>query len=299
MQSSSPLVTVITPAYNRAYYLDETIESVLSQDYPYIEYIVLDDGSKDNTREVLAKFTGRIIWDSHPNIGETRTVNKAIAMGKGEIFCIVNSDDPILPHAVSTAVEFMKVHTDALVAYPNWIKIGPNSELLEEVELPEFDYCYMVRQHHCIIGPGAFIRRRTFELAGGMRDPEYTYVADFEFWLRAGLFGSFARIPEKLATFRVHPDSASKALTGKRMAGEHIRLMNNFFARTDIPENIREIKAEALSWAHFVAAEFSGPNRWLARWHFLNFIWHYPRSVIKLEWARKKLIKEFLIYKGQ
>lgn len=295
MNPIDPLVSVITPAYNRASYLDETIESVLSQDYPNLEYIVLDDGSKDNTVEVLQKYTGKVIWESHANMGETRTVNKAIGMSKGEIICIVNSDDPLLPHAIRTAVDFMASRPEILVAYPNWLKIGPQSELLEEVFLPEYDYFYMVRQHHCIVGPGAFIRRKTFDLSGGPRDPEFTYVADYEFWLRAGLFGPFARIPEILATFRVHPDSASKALTGKKMAGEHIRLMNKYYDRPDLPENIRAIRKEAFSWAHFLAAEFSGPNRWLARWHFLNFIWLYPQSFLKLEWARKKLIKSFFI----
>ena len=292
--SSLPLVTVITPAYNRASYLVETIESVLSQDYPAIEYIVLDDGSKDHTCEVLEQYNGRITWESHPNMGETRTVNKAIAMSHGEIICIVNSDDPLLPHAVKTGVEFMEARPDILVAYPNWIKIGPESELLEEVELPEYDYFYMVRQHHCIVGPGAFIRRKTFDAAGGMRDPEFTYVADYEFWLRAGLFGPFARIPQKLATFRVHPNSASQALTGKKMAGEHIRLMNKYYARPDIPQNIRAIKREAFSWAHFVAAEFSGPNRWLARWHYLNAMFLYPQSFLKLVWARQKALRAFI-----
>ena len=75
MKDPFPLVTIITPAYNRASFLDETIQSVLSQDYPNIEYIVLDDGSTDHTRQVLEEYTGRIILESHPNMGETATVN--------------------------------------------------------------------------------------------------------------------------------------------------------------------------------------------------------------------------------
>ena len=88
-ESGLPLVTVITPAYNRASYLVETIESVLGQDYPRLEYIVLDDGSTDNTREVLGKYEGRIIWETHPNMGETRTVNKGFGLARGEIVVVV------------------------------------------------------------------------------------------------------------------------------------------------------------------------------------------------------------------
>jgi glycosyltransferase involved in cell wall biosynthesis len=105
MAEKELLVTIITPAYNRANYLDETIQSILNQDYPNLEYIVLDDGSKDNTVEVLKKYRGRIIWETHPNIGETRTVNKGLSMAHGDIIGIVNSDDPLLPGAVASRLK--------------------------------------------------------------------------------------------------------------------------------------------------------------------------------------------------
>src|SRR5213080_4739493 len=78
-----PLVSVITPSYNRADYLPETIESVLSQDYPNFEYIVLDDGSTDNTCEVLERYSHQLKWETHPNMGETLTVNKGLKMARG------------------------------------------------------------------------------------------------------------------------------------------------------------------------------------------------------------------------
>lgn len=102
------LVTIITPTYNRASYLDETIKSVLRQNYSKIDYIVIDDGSTDNTQDVLAKYLDKITCVHQSNIGETRTVNKGIAMAKGEIICIVNSDDPLLPGAIEKAVKTLK-----------------------------------------------------------------------------------------------------------------------------------------------------------------------------------------------
>src|SRR5688572_11108874 len=124
MSNPLPLVTIITPAYNRASFMDETIQSVLSQDYPHIEYVVLDDGSTDNTLQVLEKYRSRIILESHPNMGETRTVNKGLSMAKGAIVSIVNSDDPLLPGAVRTSVAVLQEHPDALAAYPDWNEIG-------------------------------------------------------------------------------------------------------------------------------------------------------------------------------
>jgi glycosyltransferase involved in cell wall biosynthesis len=287
-----PLVTIITPAHNRASFLKETIQSVLAQDYPCIEYIVLDDGSTDNTREVLEKYSGTICWESHSNIGETRTANKGFGKAKGEIVCVVNSDDPLLPGAVITAVEFLQSHSDILVAYPDWIRIGPDSEVIEYVQVPEYDYLYMLRYHHCIVGPGAFIRRKAFELAG-VRDPNFRYVADFEYWLRLGLYGPFARIPKTLATFRVHPVSASVCHKGAVMAYEHIRLIKKFYSLPDLPQEIRKVRSEAFSSAHYVAAEMCGPERKAACKHYFKSILYHP-AIFLNEYKMKLTLSEML-----
>ncbi|MBI2852132.1 MAG: glycosyltransferase [Chloroflexi bacterium] len=278
--SDLPLVSIITPAYNRASYLEETIQSVLTQDYPNIEYIVLDDGSTDNTREVLERYSGRIIWETHPNMGETRTVNKGFGLAKGEIIAVVNSDDPLLPGAVSTAVGFMQLNKDILVAYPDWNYIDSNSVTMGHMRVPEYDHLYMLKRHHCSVGPGAFICRKALDLAG-MRDPDFKYVGDFEFWLRLGLYGKFARIPRTLATFRVHPDSASVAAKGKAMADEHIRMIRKFYSRPDLPPEVIGVRAEAFSWAHWVAGLAAGSSRWAALWHYIKAAAYHPRSLRK------------------
>jgi glycosyltransferase involved in cell wall biosynthesis len=272
-----PLVSIVTPAYNRASFLEETIQSILRQDYPHIEYIVLDDGSTDNTRELLQRYTGQIVWESHPNMGETRTVNKGWRMVRGEIISVVNSDDPLLPGAVATAVEFMQSHPDILVAYPDWAQIGPDSQVIEFIRVPEYDYLYMLRFHQCIVGPGAFIRRKSFELADG-RDPDFRYVADFDYWLRLGLHGSFARIPKTLATFRVHTDSVSFSDTGTTMADEHIHMMQKFYSRPSLPLQVIEVRPESFSWAHYVAAGRCGPDRAAARKHYFESVRYRPLS---------------------
>ena len=279
MADMLPLVSIITPAYNRASYLDETIQSVLNQDYPSIEYIVLDDGSTDNTREVLEKYTGRLIWETHPNMGETRTVNKGWSMAHGEIVAVVNSDDPLLPGAVSAAVAFMQADPDILVAYPDWNMIEPDSKVRQHIQVLEYDYLCMLRRHYCTPGPGAFIRRRAFELTE-MRDPEFRYVADFEYWLRLGLYGKFARIPQTLATWRVHPDAASLSHRGAAMADEHIRLMEKFYSRPDLPLEVRKVRAEAFAWAHVVAAATYGRGGWTPLRHCLRAMLYHPTSLL-------------------
>jgi glycosyltransferase involved in cell wall biosynthesis len=290
-----PLVSIVTPSYNMARFLPETIESVLTQDYPRIEYIVLDDGSTDATREVLGKYTGRLISERHPNIGETRTVNKGFSMARGEIVAVVNSDDPLLPGAVSEAVAFMQAHPDILVAYPDFNLIGADSKVRGHRQVPEYDYMHMLRRHHCFVGPGAFIRRKAFELAG-VRDPEFKYTADFEYWLRLGLYGKFARIPKTLATWREHRDAASLSHQGVVMASEHIRLMRKYYSRSDLPPEVRKVHNEAFSSAHLVAATECGQARWEAKKHLIKSIRYNPISFLA-DFHKLEMVPVFILAK--
>lgn len=252
-----PLVSVITPAYNSASFLDETIQSVLNQDYPRIEYIVLDDGSTDDTLNVIKKYEEKIRWESHKNVGETRTVNKGFSMARGEIIGVVNSDDPLLPDAIRTVVECMMADPRLLVVYPDWYMIDKDGKIIRHIKTFEYNYINMIRWHHCIPGPGSFFRREVVEKLQG-RDIQFRYVADYDFWLRAGLLGPFARIPVTLATFRVHPDSASVSQKGELMAKEHILLIDKIYSLPNLPAEVLKVKREAYSSANYIAGVVFG-----------------------------------------
>jgi len=239
-----PLVTVITPTYNRAPFLEETILSILNQDYSNIEYIVLDGESTDNTLEVVKKFRGRIIWNSHKNKGEQWAVNKGFSMAHGEIIGVVNSDDPLLPGAIGEVVKFMVANPEIIGVYPDWIKIDKDGNEIKKVVLPDYNYEYMLRKHSCVPGPGTFFRRIVIDKLKG-HDLKFKYVADFDFALRAGFIGQFARIPKFLATFRVHPGATTTKNKGFVMAMEHIRLLNKFFSLPNLPSHVRKVKPEA------------------------------------------------------
>lgn len=243
------LVTIITPTYNRASYLDETIKSVLRQNYSKIDYIVIDDGSTDNTQDVLAKYLDKITCVHQSNIGETRTVNKGIAMAKGEIICIVNSDDPLLPGAIEKAVKTLKKKPHVLAVYPDWNEIGPKSEFIKRMELPDYNLVNMLTDFNVAMGPGTFIRKSTFDLVG-MRDTKYKYAGDLEFWFRIALHGEIAHIPEALATHRTHPDSASVADKSAVIADELIQMVNEVFRSQNIPKNLLSIKLKILGTVH-------------------------------------------------
>ena len=256
-----PLVTVVTPAYNRAGLIGETIESVLSQDYPNFEYIVLDDGSTDETIAVIRNYEGRLRWTSHANVGEARTVNAGFSMANGEIIGVVNSDDPLLPGAIKEIVTALQTNPDALVAYPDWCLIDARGNVLQEVRCRDFvSYSEMVRGHHCLPGPGAFFRRSALEKVSG-RDPSYRYVGDLDFWLRVGRHGRFVRVPKVLATFRVHHGSASICAQSESMAEEQISVIANLFAREGADERLLALRKVAMLNAFHAAACHLGRSR--------------------------------------
>lgn len=251
-----PKVTVITPAYNRADYLEEVIQSVLDQDYADVEYIVLDDGSTDGTPALLDRYRDRVRVERHENMGETSTVNRGFELATGEIVGIVNSDDPLLPGAVRRAVETLDANPEVVVVYPDWDMIDAAGQPIQTICTFDYRYIDMLRWHHCVPGPGTFFRKNLADRLGG-RDPQFRYIADFDFWLRAGLVGPFKRIPEVLATFRHHVGGASTSAQGARMAAEHIRLVDKIFM-LPLPAEARRVRREAYSSANWVAGVVSG-----------------------------------------
>ncbi|MFN2164679.1 MAG: glycosyltransferase, partial [Anaerolineae bacterium] len=282
--AEQPLVSVVTPAYNMADFLAETIDSVLGQDYPRIELIVLDDGSKDDTPAVLGGYRGRLTAVRHDNMGENRTVNRGLEMARGEILCVVNSDDPLLPGAVSAAVDYLKEHPDVLAAYPDWVEIDAQGKTLATFELPDYDIRSMLLNFNVAMGPGVFIRRRALELIG-MRDASLRYTGDLDYWFRLALRGRLSHIPQALATHRTHERAASSAAKGRIMAREVSDLIVRSFASPYLPRELLRHRHRIHSLAHSVAVAYCGRS-FSARWkHRLLGLSHALRSGDPQAWS--------------
>jgi glycosyltransferase involved in cell wall biosynthesis len=280
---------VITPVYNAARYLAETITSVLDQDYPEVEYIVLDDGSTDETREIAARYAPRLKVASHPNMGPVLTVNRGFELATGEIVGVVSADDPLLPGAVRAAIEALS--DPRLVAvYPDWEMIDEQGNVVETIVTDNFDYVDMLRRHHCVPGPGAFFRRGLAEQLRG-RDPQFRYVHDFDFWLRAGLVGPLARIPRVLATFRVHSEQVG-AEYGAAQADEHIRLVEKIYALPHLPAAVQGVRREAFASAYYIAGCVQGhchPERKLLYW--IRAVGYSPGCALRIYRDRREVIR--------
>jgi glycosyltransferase involved in cell wall biosynthesis len=251
-----PVVSIVTPTYNQADFLSETIESVLAQDYPYLEYRVIDDGSTDTTREILASYDGRIMWESHANQGQTPTINKGWKLAQGDILTWLNSDDSLLPGAVTKAVNYFNDHPDTGIVFGDTLFTQADGTPIERSRpLPPFDYLKFVMScENPIAQPSAFIRREVVE-AVGLLDSFYYYFMDWDFWLRAGLQCRIDYIPELLSTYRLHAESktVSQAL---KAAPELERMYKAFFARPDLPTALQDVKAKAMANMYFTSGGY-------------------------------------------
>jgi glycosyltransferase involved in cell wall biosynthesis len=256
-------VTIITPAFNAARYIVETVESVLTQLQEYhqdFEYIVLDDGSLDNTLDKLKPYLNQLTIISRPNRGEQSTVNEGIKLAKHDIVAVVNADDPIYPGLVNAAVKMLTENTELVAVYPDWNKIDSMGNVIEAVYTHDFDYNSMIEQYCCIPGPGTFFRKSALkeELP---RNPLYRYSGDFELWLRLGLRGPMARMPKFLATWRHHEEGASQMCINPEMAENRVAVMKGFFSRIDLPTSILSKKRQAMSSAYYQAGILAIHNR--------------------------------------
>jgi glycosyltransferase involved in cell wall biosynthesis len=251
---SCPLVSIVIPAYNYARYLEEAVESVLAQDYPNVELLVLDDGSTDNTREVLEKYAGRFYWETQENMGQSNTLNRGWRMAKGEILGYLSADDVLRPNSVSVSVEHLLANPQAVLTYCDFDLIDSNSIVIRRVSAPELSYQDMVVKFVCpSCGPGAFFLRSAFEAAGPWWNGGLKQVADIEFMIRLGLQGEFLKIPDVLAGFRVHEESRSFQ-EGEVRAREILHIISDYFEHQPVPPDVLAARNEALSNAHILAA---------------------------------------------
>jgi glycosyltransferase involved in cell wall biosynthesis len=250
-QESLPLVTIVTPTYNQAEYLGETIESVLAQDYPNIEYIVIDDGSTDQTRDVLKRYDGRIRWESQENMGQAATLNRGWAMGRGRYLGYLSSDDVLLKGAIRELVSFLENNAQVVMVYPDCDLIDPTSKTIKRNVARPFDYDALIVSQQCEVGPGALFRAACFQETGGWM-PGIKLAPDREYWMRVGLLGEIAMFPHTLAKYRMHSHSISYRETSADAGDEYLRVLDAYYSRKDVPRHLLKRKDEAYAHARIV-----------------------------------------------
>jgi len=202
-----PKITVVTPSYNQGQFIEATIQSVIGQQYPNLEYLVCDGGSTDETVEILKKYSNKITWwCSEKDKGQSDAINKGMRRATGDIVCWINSDDVLLPGTLHTVAKFYHDHPDTDFANGYTVEIDKEGKIINftHIVMNHFFFrhgCYNISQ------PGMFWKREIFDKIGYI-DESFHAKMDVEWLIRvyeAGL--KVRRINRNLGAIRIYPDT--------------------------------------------------------------------------------------------
>jgi glycosyltransferase involved in cell wall biosynthesis len=207
--SSLPLVSIITPSYNQAPFLEATLRSVLDQDYPRLEYIVVDGGSTDGSLEILRRYETRLAaWISEPDRGQTDAINKGFALATGDILAYLNSDDTYCPDAVTEAVAYLQAHPEVGMVHAGAFYIDQVGHPVARFPSAPTSHLDLRRGAPKIAQQAAFFRAEVWKMVGPL-DPSFFYAMDYDLWVRISAVTPMAFVPRIWAGFRLHDESKS------------------------------------------------------------------------------------------
>ena len=226
-----PKISIVTPSLNQGDYLEQTIQSVLSQKYPNLEYVIIDGGSTDNSIEIIRKYSSHLkYWISEPDKGQYDAINKGFQLCSGEIFAWINADDVYFPGSFSIVSEIFAVYPQI-----NWLSsvshafIDKNTRIVgaqrsegynkksfylgrNGAAIPEGGSTYYIMQE------ATFWRRSLWKAAGGYLNTAYSLAADFELWLRFWKYSTLYCTDAQLSMFRFRSDQRSSTFRAEYTA---------------------------------------------------------------------------------
>jgi glycosyltransferase involved in cell wall biosynthesis len=209
ISKDKPLVSIITPSYNQADFLEETVLSVLDQDYQNLEYIIVDGGSTDGSLEIIKKYSDQLAWwVSEPDRGQTDAINKGFAKANGEILAWLNSDDTYLSGAVSEAVAYLQDHPEVGMVYGDANLIDEESHVIGKFPARQTDYQRLMRGYVHIPQQSTFFRSKLWKIVGPL-DPAFFFAMDYDLWVRLSQQAPLKYYPRVWANFRLHGGAKS------------------------------------------------------------------------------------------
>lgn len=246
-----PTVSVVLPTYNQARYLPHALDSVLGQTWRDYELIVVNDGSTDDTAQILEVYQERhefkVVHQDNQKL--PRALNTGFRVAQGRYLTWTSSDNIMLPRMLETLVQMLDCHPEIGLVYADWEVIDEGDQVLGEVQTLDFDRHLLMRTNYI---NACFLYRRACQEKIGLYDPEYIHAEDWEYWWRLSRSFDLMRVPQVLYQYRVHGGSLTETDVLAGPEGE--------------PEGYRRLAARFRAWP-----------------------WSWYLSKIKWEWLRFKL----------
>lgn len=251
MNNRLPLVSVVTPSLNQARFLEATIQSVLAQDYPRIEYIVVDGGSTDESAEVIRRYESRLAWwVSEKDEGQTDAINKGLAHATGDILAWLNSDDTYAPGAVAAAVDAFGRCPECGLIYGAANYLSEDGRVIGRFPAAQTDYRRLRQGYVHIPQQAAFFRADLWRSVGPL-DKSFYFAMDYDLWVRIARRAKVKYVPQTWANFRLH--GGAKTITADErcwpeMIRIHYRDGGSFFSVINAKYYIRRLVAPFWNW---------------------------------------------------
>ncbi len=210
-----PTVSVVVPSFNQGTFIGQTVDSILSQDFADLECLVMDGGSTDDTLDALHRYDDdpRLVWVSEPDRGQSNAINKGLTRAQGQYLSYLNSDDLLMPGAVSAVVAYFEAHPDVDIIEGDLSFIDANGATIGRLPGRPFVLSELLSGRHRFNQAGAFWRSNLTQRIGLM-DESLHYTMDHDYWARAALAGAtIAYVPGVRAAFRFHDDSKTVSQT--------------------------------------------------------------------------------------
>ncbi|MBW8010237.1 MAG: glycosyltransferase [Chloroflexi bacterium] len=280
-----PLVSIVTPSFQQAEFLERTIKSVLSQDYPNIEYMVVDGGSTDGSVEIIKKYADKLAWwVSEKDDGQSDAINKGLSRAQGEFVAWLNSDDVYLPGAIRHAASVLKDNPEVGLVYSKLHSIDQNGKVFNTISYEQYSLEDLLSFR--IIGQATVFMRRSVMKKAGKIDQSYNYLLDHHLWVRMARLAEIKYEPVVWAAARHHP-MAKNVAQAAEFGREAFRILDWASSEPKMAEIIKRDPKRVRAGAYRLDARYllDGGQAWEALKAYGKVFLIQPRFALK-RWYR-------------
>ena len=277
------LVSIITPSFNQAAFLEQTMRSVLEQDYPRIEYMVVDGASTDHSVDIIRKYESKLAWwVSEKDSGQADAINKGFARATGEVIAWLNSDDYYLAGTVSAAVKIFEEHPKVVLVYGNMLSVDEDGKTFNTLNYKQLTLedllCFQ------IIGqPAVFMRRSALQATGGL-DPTFHFMLDHYLWIRMAQQGKILHVDQTWSAARYHAEAKNIAKAAE-FGRDAFRILDWANTQPELAPTLARVEHRAHASAYRVDARYlldgGKPTSALSAWMRALFI-HPPTALARM-----------------